>query len=130
MKKNYRIISIHRVQSIGAGLALAVLMNGCASFPPPTGQLAVSKDAVNSASAAGGNEFAPLPFRDATEKLEAAELAMSKEDYPQAQQLAEEAEVDAKLAAATATAMKAQKAVLQLQDDNKVLRQEIDRKTQ
>jgi hypothetical protein len=130
MKNNDRFKSNYQVQGIGASLAAVLLVTGCASFPPPTEQLAVSKAAVSSASAAGGNEFAPLPLRDATEKLEAAEQAMAKENYQQAQQLAEEAEVDAKLSAVTASAVKAQKAVLQLQDDNKVLRQEIDRKTQ
>lgn len=130
MKKNDRLKPIHQVQGFGASLALAALMSGCASFPPPTGQLAVSKAAVSNATAAGGNEFAPIPFRDATEKLEAAEQAMHKENYQQAQQLAEEAEVDAKLSTVTAGAVRAQKAVAQLRDDNKVLRQELDRKTQ
>ena len=66
----------------------------------------------------------------AQEKLEGAEQAMATENYGVARQLAEEAQVDAQLSAVTARSVKAQKAVGQLQQDNNVLRQEIDRKTQ
>ena len=55
---------------------------------------------------------------------------MGSQNYADARNLAEEADVDAQLAAATARAAKTQKAVNQLQQDNSVLRQEIDRKTQ
>ena len=61
------------------------------------------------------------------EKMDAAEKAMTEEDYPLARQLAEEAQVDAQLAATTARSAKAQKAASALQEDNRVLRKEIDR---
>lgn len=108
------------------GAAAAILIAGCAGAPP-TEQMAVSKVAVSSATSAGGNEFAPLPLRSAMEKMDAAEKAMTEEDYPLARQLSEEAQVDAQLAAATARAAKAQKAASALQEDNRVLRKEIDR---
>jgi len=115
---------------IGLSVFVISLAVGCASLPPPTEQLAVSKAAVNSASSAGGNEFAPVSLRSALEKMDAAERAMAKEDYLQARQLAEQAQVDAQLAAATARSAKAHKAARQLQESNRVLREEIDRKTQ
>jgi hypothetical protein len=117
---------------IGLSAAAAFFLGGwgCASIPAPTEQMAVSKAAVSSASSAGGNEFAPVALKSAMEKMDAAELAMAKEDYLQARQLAEEAQVDAQLAAATARSAKARKAVAELQEDNRVLRQEIDRKAQ
>ncbi|MCQ8130165.1 DUF4398 domain-containing protein, partial [Methylomonas rivi] len=93
-------------------------------------QMAVSKAAVTGASSAGGNEFAPIPFRAAIEKMAAAEQAMMREDYLRAQRLAEQAQVDAQLAAVTARAAKAQKAVSALQEGNRVLREEIDRNVQ
>jgi hypothetical protein len=129
MKKNDPLVSPQRMHLIGAGLAAALLFSGCAGNPP-TAEMALAKAAVSNASAAGGTEFAPLPLRAAMDKMEGAEQAMGSEDYQNARQLAEEADVDAQLAAATARAVKTQKAVNQLQQDNNVLRQEIDRKTQ
>ncbi|WP_445369616.1 DUF4398 domain-containing protein [Methylomonas sp. BW4-1] len=114
----------------GVGLAALTIVAGCASLPPPTEQIAVSKAAVNRASSAGGNEYAPIPLKAAVEKMDAAERAMAQEDYLLARQLAEQAQVDAQLAAATARSAKAQKAARELQESNRVLREEIDRKAQ
>ncbi|OAI13491.1 MULTISPECIES: DUF4398 domain-containing protein [Methylomonas] len=111
-------------------MAMATLIAGCASVPPPTEQLAVSKAALNSATSAGGNEYAPISLRSAVLKMDAAERAMTQQEYLQARQLAEQAQVDAQLAAATARAAKAQKAASELQESNRVLREEIDRKAQ
>jgi hypothetical protein len=126
--------TLHRsfTQLLGSGflIAIAVLAAGCASIPAPTEQMAVSKAAVTSASSAGGNEFAPISLKAAMEKMDAAELAMAREDYLLARRLAEQAQVDAQLAAATARSAKAQKAASELREDNRVLRQEIDRQAQ
>ncbi|NJA06265.1 DUF4398 domain-containing protein [Methylococcaceae bacterium WWC4] len=111
-------------------MAMATLIAGCASVPPPTEQLAVSKAALNSATSAGGNEYAPISLRSAVLKMDAAERAMTQQEYLQARQLAEQAQVDAQLAAATARAAKAQKAASELGESNRVLREEIDRKAQ
>ncbi|MCX7099705.1 MAG: DUF4398 domain-containing protein [Methylococcales bacterium] len=111
---------------LGLAIAAALLIVGCAGNPP-TEQMAVSKVAVNAASSAGGNEFAPVELRSAMEKMDAANKAMAEQDYPLAKQLAEQAQVDAQLAAATARSAKAQKAATALKEDNRVLRKEIDR---
>jgi hypothetical protein len=92
--------------------------------------MAVSKAAVNSANSAGSNEYAPVMYKSAMDKLDAAERAMNGKDYFMARQLAEQAQVDAQLAAATARSSKAVKAAGALQEDNRVLRQEINRKAQ
>jgi hypothetical protein len=118
------------MRSIGVTAVAAVLVAGCASIPAPTEQIAVSKAAVGSATSAGGNEFAPVQLQSALEKLNAAERAMAEEENLKARQLAEQAQVDAQLAAATARAAKAQKAVGELREGNRVLHQEIDRKAQ
>ncbi len=112
-----------------AGLAVAasILMAGCASNPAPTEQMALSRAAVNNAMSAGSNEFAPIQLKSAMDKLSAAEKAMATKDYELAQQMAEQAEVDAKLASAMARSAQSQKAVDAVQDDIRVLRQEIDR---
>jgi len=117
------------LQYPGAVLVSVLLIAGCSGIPP-TEQIAVSKAAVNSASSAGGTQFAPVPMRTAMEKMDAVERAMVIKEYLLAQRLAEQAEVDAQLAAATVRSIKAQNAASELQQSNRVLRQEIDRSTQ
>ena len=116
------------LQYRSAILASVLLIAGCSGIPP-TEQIAVSKAAVNTASSAGGTQFAPVPMRTAMEKMDAAERAMVTKDYPLALRLAEQAQVDAQLAASTARSIKAQNAASELQESNRVLRQEIDRST-
>ena len=114
----------------GIGFAAVVMIAGCASVPPPTEQIAVSKQAVSNATSAGGNEFAPAEMRAAQDKLDRAIQAMTAEDYKNAKLLAEQAQVDAQLAAAKARSAKAQKASTSVQEGSEVLRKEIDRKSQ
>lgn len=114
---------------IGIGIA-SVSIAGCASLPPPTEQIAVSKVAVSNAASAGGNEFATADMRAARDKLDRAIQAMTAEDYKTARLLAEQAEVDAQLAASKARSAKAQKAADTVQEGSRVLRKEIDRKSQ
>ena len=128
MKKNTSPGSFRMIQ--GLSLVVVLLAAGCASIPAPTEQIAVSKAAVDSASSAGGNEFAPAALRSAMEKMDAAEHAMTREEYLVARQLAEQAQVDAQLAASTARSVKAQKAAGALQEGNRVLRDELNRVTQ
>jgi Domain of unknown function (DUF4398) len=111
----------------GIGLAAAV-MAGCASVPAPTEQIAVSKAAVANAVGAGGPEFAPAEMRTAQEKLDRANQAMAAQDYERARWLAEQAQVDAQLAVAKAGSAKAQQAANALQEDTRVLREELSRK--
>jgi hypothetical protein len=125
MMKNLSTLMLHSIS-----VTAALLMTGCASIPAPTEQIAVSKVAVESANSAGGNEFAPLQLKSVMDKMDAAERAMTIENYALAKQLAEQAQVDAQLASATARSAKAQKAASALLEDNHVLRQELNRKTQ
>jgi len=107
----------------------AVLMAGCASVPRPTEQIAVSRSAVANAVAAGGPEYAPVEMRAAQDKLDRAHRAMDQEDYVDAKWLAEEAQVDARLAEKKAQSAKAQKAAIAMGEDIRVLREEINRKS-
>lgn len=129
MKNFYHLRSYQLMHRIGVTVAAAIFMAGCASTPAPTEQMAISRAAVSNASSAGSNEFAPLQFKSAMEKMNGAERAMAEKNYVRARQLAEQAQVDAQLAEATARSAKAQKAADALQEDIRVLRQEIDRKT-
>lgn len=132
--KNYYDLKSNQMHKIGVIVAAAIFMAGCASTPStsalaPTEQMAVSRAALKNANSTGGNEFAPIQFKSAMEKMGAAELAMGKKNYVLARQLAEQAQVDAELAAAAARSAKARKAADAVEEDNRVLRKEINRKT-
>lgn len=123
MKKNTR-----------AGLAVLsaaalVLAVGCSSLKTPaTADVAVSNAAVANAAGAGGAQYAPLEMTAAREKLALANKAMLAKDYKLAIELANQAQADAKLAQSKASSVKAQAAADVLQDDIRVLREELDRK--
>jgi hypothetical protein len=128
--KNLNSSRAHQtLRGIGMSLVAVILISGCASVPPPIEQMAVSRAALNNANSAGANEFAPVQLKSAMDKMQGAEQAMTAEHYQLASQLAEEAEVDAKLAGLIARSIKAQKAAAAIQEDSRVLRNEIDRKT-
>lgn len=118
------------MQRIGVAAAAVLFMAGCASTSAPTEQMAVSRAAVSNAMSAGGNQYAPVQTRSALQKMESAERAMADKDYELALRLAEQAEIDAKLAAEMARSAKAQKAADALQEDIRVLREELERQTQ
>ena len=115
--------------AMGAVGIAAALMAGCATVPPPTEQIAVAKVAVANAVDAGAPEFAPAEMRIAQEKLDSANKAMAEKEYERAQWMAEQAQVDAQLAGSKARAAKAQKASLASQEDSRVLREELNRKS-
>lgn len=108
--------------------ALAAAVAGCATVPAPTEQLAVSRAAVADAVGAGGGEYASTDLRNAQVKLERADRAMGAQDYALARSLAEEAEVDARLAATTARSVKAQRAVDEVYASIRALQDELNRK--
>lgn len=112
--------------AIGLGAALIV---GCASVPPPTERIAISKVAIDNAVSAGGPEFAPAEMKSARDKLARANVAMAANDYVGAKWLAEQAQADADLATSKSRTAKAQKAAFAVQEDGRVLQEELDRKS-
>lgn len=116
-------------QGIALLLATTLVMAfGCSSLKTPaTADVAVSKAAVDNAASAGAAEFAPVEMTSAREKMVRANKAMADQDYPQARELAAQAQADAKLAQGKANSAKAQTAADALQDDIRVLRDELDR---
>jgi hypothetical protein len=104
---------------------------GCSSMKTPaTADVAVSKAAVENASSAGGAEYAPAEMQSAREKMALANQAMAAKDYKRADDLANQAQADAKLAQSKANSAKAQAAANALQDDIRVLRDELNRNAQ
>jgi hypothetical protein len=110
-------------------ISLLLVLAACASTPPPIDNIALAKSAIANAVSAGGNEFAAVEMRTAQEKMEMANRAMTKQEYDQAKIYATEAEVDARLAEKKAQSAKAQKAAATTQEANRVLREEINRKS-
>jgi len=113
-----------------AAMALAgasILLGACASLPPPTEQMAVSTAAVAHAVGAGAGQAVPDEMRAAQEKLARAKLAMDGKDYKRALALAEEVQVDAQLVEAKTHSRQSRKAAEQLQEDDRVLREETER---
>lgn len=119
----------HRSQTLTILFATAIgLTAGCSSLKTPaTADVAVSKAAIENAADAGGGEFAPVEMKSAREKIVLANKAMMAKDYKLASELANQAQADAKLAQGKAYSGKAQMASDALQDDIRVLREELDR---
>jgi hypothetical protein len=108
--------------------AALVLTTGCSSLKTPaTADVAVSKAAVDNAASADGAEFAPVEMAGARSKLALANKAMTSKDYKLAIDLAAQAQADAKLAQGKANSAKAQAAADALQDDIRVLHEELER---
>jgi hypothetical protein len=109
-------------------IAAVLALSACHSLKAPaTADVAVSQAAVENAMRADGTEFAPADMRSAREKLALAKKALAAKDYKAATDFANQAQADAKLAQAKAGSAKAQAVSDTLQDDIRVLRDELDR---
>lgn len=108
--------------------AAAVLATACSSLKTPaTADVAVSRAAVDNAAGAGAAELAPAEMASAREKMLRANKALAGKDYKLARDLANQAQVDAKLAQSKANSAKATSAADALNDDIRVMREELDR---
>ena len=126
-----RLIQRFPLRAAGVLAVAALLAGGCASKGmAPVSQLATSRVAVTEAEAAGAREYAALDLLSARDKLNKAEAASREEKYEQARRLAEEAEVDARLAESKARTAKSQRAAAEVQDSINALRRELERKAQ
>lgn len=105
-----------------------LLSTACSSLKTPaTADVAVSKSEVENAAGAGAAELAPVEMKSARDKLALANKALADKDYKLASELAIQAQADAKLARGKANSAKAQLAADVLQEDIRVLREELDR---
>lgn len=110
-------------------LAAAVLgLSACASTPPPpTDALNAAERAVKTAQDAGVVDYASPELKSAREKLVQAREAVARDDMAAAATLAEQARLDAELAAAKTAAAKAQEVNDEMKKSNETLRQELNR---
>ncbi|MFA7415715.1 MAG: DUF4398 domain-containing protein [Rhizobium sp.] len=123
MKLDTRRLALSAFCCIGFALT-----TGCTSMKTPaTADVAVSKEAVANAADAGAAQYAPVELKSAQDKMAAANKAMLAKNYPLARDLATQAQADAKLAQSKASSAKATAAADAVQDDIRVLRDELDR---
>jgi hypothetical protein len=104
--------------------AVVTALAACASGPVPLEQLAVAKESVQRAEQAGATELAPVELSTARDKLQRAEQAAQNHQGQNATRLADQANVDAQLAEATAREHKSHRADMELQASLQALRQE------
>jgi len=113
----------------GTAAVATALLAGCASAPPPNEQMAVGRRAVE--RAAGTPEvvqWAPSELDRAKIKIADAERAMANRDYDVARRMADEAEADARLAEARAGARKNDRAIAEVNEALRSLREELARR--
>ena len=115
--------------AIGVAVMLAGL-SACASTPIPNEKIAVAKASVQRAEQSGAPELAPVELATARDKLARAEKAVSDHDAEPATILAEQANVDAQLAEATANQQRSHKAAMEFDASMQALRSESLRSTQ
>ncbi len=110
--------------------ALAIGLAACASTPIPNEKLAVAKASVQRAESSGAPELAPVEMAVARDKLARAEKAAAAREAEPAAQLADQANVDARLAEATAEQQRSRKAAMEFDANMQALRGESLRSTQ
>ncbi len=102
------------------------LLTACASTPPHE-TLAVGRAAVERANGPAAAE-APVELASARDKINRANVAFANKDYALARQLAEQAESDATLAEAQARSVRSDKALTEVREGIRQLRDEMARK--
>lgn len=125
MKTQPAIIQTCRMAAIA--LMAAMVMVACSSVQPPTTEMAVAESAVQRANTADTRDGAPAQLQIAIGKLENARNAFQREDYLLADQLAQQAQVDAELAEAIAQTSTAELAAQETQAAARALRDGLNR---
>jgi hypothetical protein len=110
--------------------AITLGLAACASTPIPNEKIAVAKVSVQRAEQSGAPELAPVEMAAARDKLARAEKAAASRDVQPATQLAEQANVDAELAEATAQQQRSRKAAMEFDASMQTLRSESSRSSQ
>ena len=103
---------------------VAVGIVACASAPMPVEKLTVAKSSLERAEQAQAARFAQLELNSARTKLAAAQAAADKKDAEMAARLADQADVDAQLAEATARAKQQEQLVTAMDASLRDLRNE------
>jgi DNA repair ATPase RecN len=106
--------------------AVVLALAACASSPIPNEKIAVAQASVQRAEQSGAPELAPVELSTARDKLQRAEKAAADHDAEPATVLAEQANVDAQLAEATAQEHRSHKAEMELEASLQALREQAN----
>jgi Domain of unknown function (DUF4398) len=109
---------------------IAIGLAACVSMPMPNEKIAVARASVQRAEQAGAPELAPVEMAVARDKLARAERAAADRAAEPANRLAEQANVDARLAEATAQQQRSRMAAMEFDASMQALRSESMRSTQ
>jgi len=116
---------LSRLSISAAGIAATlVVLGACASNPIADEKIAVAKASVQRAEGSGAPEYAPVELATARDKLARAEKANADHDLQPATNFAEQANVDAQLAEASAQEHRAHKAAMEFDSGIQTLQQE------
>lgn len=115
-----------RLLSMACG---TIAVAACASTSPPTSEIAAARATVAHVEPAAAR-YAPQQLRIAQSKLQQAQTAMANEDHERARRLAQQAEVDARLAWSEAESEQARDALAEVQKSIQTLKRELHRRAQ
>ena len=114
-----------RLTKNAVGIAATLIVLGaCASNPLADEKIAVAKASLQRAEGSGAPEYAPVELATARDKLARAERANADHDLQPATNFAEQANIDAQLAEATAQEHRAHKAAMEFDSGIQTLQQE------
>lgn len=125
--KNTAMTNRQQLPRLALTTILIALLAACAGTPPPTAQMAVAKAAVERADTAAVAD-APVEMAAARNKLALANAAFANKDFELARRLAEEAEADAALAESQARSARSARALAEVREGIRQLRDEMSRK--
>jgi hypothetical protein len=124
------IKSSRLAKGVAAFAATVAVLAACASNPAADEKIAVAKASLQRAEGSGAPEFAPVEMEAARDKLARAEKANADRNLQPAVLLADQANVDAQLAEATAQQQHSYKAATEFDASMQALRQESMRSSQ
>lgn len=110
-------------------IVCSLALGACAMSSAPNAQIRAAKAVVADAEPLA-MQYAPHELQAAKEKLGRAEAAMTRYDYVLAGWLAEEAEVDARLARSLAESERKRREVAEVDKGIQDLRQQLERRQQ
>jgi len=119
-----------KLLSCVVGIGGTAFLIGCASTPPePTVAMKAAEQAIAVADRQRVSDSVSPELSEARDKLTAAHLAIQDKHMTEADQLAQEARIDAELASAKIDARKAQVVNDEMQHSTDTLNQEMNRAT-
>src|SRR6202035_267162 len=133
-KRTWGVLMNSSMSSLSARIAVlacaAMWLSACASNPVADEKIAVAKTSVERAEQAGAPQAAPVETSTARDKLARAEKANADRNLKPAVELAEQANIDAQVAEATAQQERSHKAAAEFDASMRALRQEATRGSQ